>query len=162
MTADPGPPRIHLEETLLRELQDIPIVKENSTARGELRASAVFRPELREQPRAATLSGTNDTAELIRGAQRHGSVVPEITADDAAERLTGLIEALSMRCSAVHSIWSRRESSCAARLPPNWAQKVIDGGPHRRIELNVRAGAGHGPEIHAIGGELRGQRGVQR
>ncbi|QNS08405.1 TetR/AcrR family transcriptional regulator [Streptomyces xanthii] len=36
-----------LEQTLLLEFQDAPEVRENSTVWGELRASAIFEPELR-------------------------------------------------------------------------------------------------------------------
>src|SRR5882724_6357354 len=39
--ADPAGPRAELEQTLMLELQDTPAVRENSTAWGELRASAV-------------------------------------------------------------------------------------------------------------------------
>ncbi|WP_330181603.1 TetR/AcrR family transcriptional regulator [Nocardia sp. NBC_01503] len=98
VASDPdADPRGHLEETLLRELQDTPIVVENSTAWGELRASAVFQPELRDQLRLATARWTDHTSELIHNAQRHGSVSPEVMPDDAAERLTALVEGLSMR-----------------------------------------------------------------
>ena len=98
VTADPeADPRVHLEQTLLAELQDTPVVIENSTAWGELRASAVFQPELRDQLRTATDRWTADTSELIRSAQQHGSIAPEVAADEAAERLTALIEGLSMR-----------------------------------------------------------------
>ncbi|MCU1639863.1 MAG: short-chain dehydrogenase [Nocardia sp.] len=52
--ADPEvDPRGHLKQTLLRELQDTPVVVENSTAWGELRASAIFQPELRDAQIAA-------------------------------------------------------------------------------------------------------------
>ncbi|WP_327140551.1 TetR/AcrR family transcriptional regulator [Nocardia sp. NBC_01327] len=96
--ADPeADPRGHLEQTLLRELQDTPMVVENSTAWGELRASAIFQPELREQLQAATARWTDYIGELIRTAQRHGSVPPEVDSGAAAERLTASIEGLSMR-----------------------------------------------------------------
>ena len=45
--AAPLDARGELEQTLLLELQDIPEVRENSTAWGELRATAVFDAELR-------------------------------------------------------------------------------------------------------------------
>ncbi|KIF01026.1 TetR family transcriptional regulator, partial [Streptomyces sp. RSD-27] len=49
----PSEPRELLERTLLLEFQDLPEVRENSTAWGELRAHAVFDPELREELAAA-------------------------------------------------------------------------------------------------------------
>lgn len=97
-TADPdADPRRHLEETLLCELQDTAVVIENSTAWGELRASAVFQPELRDQLRTSTQRWTDDIADLIRTAQQRGTVAPTVPADEAADRLTALIEGLSMR-----------------------------------------------------------------
>ncbi|UQI46027.1 TetR/AcrR family transcriptional regulator [Streptomyces sp. HU2014] len=90
-------PRGHLEEMLLLELQDTPVVIENSTAWGELRATAVFQPELREHLRIATARWTDYAADLIDRAQRHGSVPPGTSAEDAADRLTALVEGLSKR-----------------------------------------------------------------
>jgi AcrR family transcriptional regulator len=87
-------PRAELEQTLLLELQDAPEVRENSTAWGELRASAVFEPELREDLARATLVWVQEMADLL------GQVTPTAPAAalaSAAERLTALLEGLSMR-----------------------------------------------------------------
>ncbi|MDH6143569.1 MULTISPECIES: TetR/AcrR family transcriptional regulator [Kitasatospora] len=87
-------PRAELEQTLLLELQDTPEVRENSTAWGELRASAVFESELREDLARATLIWVQEIADLL------GRVVPMASATAlaaAAERLTALLEGLSMR-----------------------------------------------------------------
>ncbi|GAA1959963.1 TetR/AcrR family transcriptional regulator [Kitasatospora viridis] len=87
-------PREELERTLLLELQDSAEVRENSTAWGELRASAVFEPELREDLARATLIWVQEMADLL------GRVVPLASATalaSAAERLTALLEGLSMR-----------------------------------------------------------------
>ncbi|MFE3326595.1 TetR/AcrR family transcriptional regulator [Streptomyces sp. NPDC059176] len=90
-------PRGHLEEMLLLELQDTPAVVENSTAWGELRSSAVFQPELRDQLRTTT-DGWNDyTRGLIHRAQQTGRASPDISPEDAADRLTALVEGLSKR-----------------------------------------------------------------
>ncbi|WP_037304982.1 TetR/AcrR family transcriptional regulator [Amycolatopsis orientalis] len=88
--AEAADPRAELELLLLGELQDIQAVRENSTAWGELRASAVFTPELREPLAAATRTWVDEVAEVIR---RVGGV----EAGAAAERLTGLVEGLSER-----------------------------------------------------------------
>ncbi|WP_424217072.1 TetR/AcrR family transcriptional regulator (plasmid) [Streptomyces sp. BI20] len=90
----PLPPREELEATLLLEFQDTDEVRENSTAWGELRASAVFDPLLREDLARATLIWVQDVAGLL------GQVVPTAPAPAhaaAAERLTALIEGLSTR-----------------------------------------------------------------
>ncbi|MFI0924320.1 TetR/AcrR family transcriptional regulator [Streptomyces sp. NPDC021012] len=83
-----------LEQSLLLEFQDLPEVRENSTAWGELRASAIFEPELREDLARATLTWIYDVADLL-GRIRPSTPAPALTA--AAERLTGLLEGLSTR-----------------------------------------------------------------
>ncbi|WP_042415194.1 TetR/AcrR family transcriptional regulator [Streptacidiphilus anmyonensis] len=92
--APPLDARGELEQTLLLELQDSPQVRENSTAWGELRASAVFDPDLREDLARATLVWDQEIAELL------GKVHPTAGAGalaQAAERLTALLEGLSTR-----------------------------------------------------------------
>ncbi|MEV6521389.1 TetR/AcrR family transcriptional regulator [Longispora sp. NPDC051575] len=84
-------PRAELEQRLLSELQDDPSVRENSTAWGELRASAIFEPDLRAPLTEATASWVRDTAELVR------RVSADVDADEVAERLTALVEGLSER-----------------------------------------------------------------
>ncbi|MET9515698.1 helix-turn-helix domain-containing protein [Streptomyces sp. NPDC002994] len=90
-------PRAHLEQMLLLELQDVPAVVENSSAWGELRATAVFESDLREQLRNSTYEWVEYATELIRKAQEAGTVGAEVIAADSAERLTTLVEGLSER-----------------------------------------------------------------
>ncbi|WP_367038915.1 TetR/AcrR family transcriptional regulator [Streptomyces sp. Je 1-332] len=92
--AEPLTPRAELEETLLLELQDLQVVRENSTAWGELRASAVFDEVLREDLARATLVWAQEVAALI-GQVRPTAPAPALAA--AGERLTALLEGLSMR-----------------------------------------------------------------
>ncbi|MFJ5925713.1 TetR/AcrR family transcriptional regulator [Kitasatospora sp. NPDC092948] len=92
--APPPGPREELEQALLLELQDVDEVRENSTAWGELRASAVFDDSLREDLARATLVWVQEIAELL-GRVRPMTPAPELAA--AAERLTALLEGLSMR-----------------------------------------------------------------
>ncbi|MYV90619.1 TetR/AcrR family transcriptional regulator [Streptomyces sp. SID1034] len=87
-------PRRELEQTLLLELQDEPLVRENSTAWGELRANAVFDPELREDLAKATLIWVQEIAELLG---RVSPMSPAASLAACAERLTALVEGLSMR-----------------------------------------------------------------
>ncbi|MFJ2738489.1 TetR/AcrR family transcriptional regulator [Streptomyces sp. NPDC087440] len=92
--AEPLGPREELEQVLLLELQDTPEVRENSSAWGELQASAVFEPVLREDLARATLQWVQEVAVLL------GQVRPLASAASlasAAERLTALIQGLSMR-----------------------------------------------------------------
>ena len=86
--------RGELVQTLLLEFQEVPEVRENSVAWGELRASAVFDPELREDLAKSTLVWVQDVAELL------GQVYPMAGAAAlamSAERLTALVEGLSGR-----------------------------------------------------------------
>ncbi|WP_329287096.1 TetR/AcrR family transcriptional regulator [Streptomyces sp. NBC_00691] len=83
-----------LERSLLLEFQDLPEVRENSTAWGELRASAVFDPELRSELARAGLTWVHDVAALLREAC---PAVPAPTLTASAERLTALTEGLSTR-----------------------------------------------------------------
>ncbi|GAA1392355.1 TetR/AcrR family transcriptional regulator [Kitasatospora putterlickiae] len=92
--APPLPAREELERTLLLELQDTAEVRENSTAWGELRASAVFDETLREDLARATRIWVQEVADLL-GTVRPMS--PAVALAGAAERLTALLEGLSTR-----------------------------------------------------------------
>lgn len=90
----PGRRRRELEQSFLLELQDLPEVRENSIAWGELRASAVFDPALRGDLAQAGAAWAHEVAGLL------GAVLPAASATalaESAERLTALLEGLSMR-----------------------------------------------------------------
>jgi AcrR family transcriptional regulator len=110
--------RTVLEQVLLRELQDTEDVRENSTAWGELRSTAIFEDYLRDPLRESTRQWIADITELTAKAlaEQSPSPVPDTspvpdastadpavttasTADPAAiaERLTALVEGLSER-----------------------------------------------------------------
>lgn len=90
-------PRTQLTEILLRELQDEPHVRENSAAWGELRATAVFDPDLRELLATATREWNEDLAGLILRAQAADPALARTDPHAAAERLTALVEGVSER-----------------------------------------------------------------
>ncbi|MEV6563627.1 TetR/AcrR family transcriptional regulator [Streptomyces kronopolitis] len=90
-------PLAQLTEMLLLEFQEIPQVRENSAAWGELRATAVFDPDLRELLAGATRDWIEDLADLIRRAQAADTAAPEADPTAAAERLSALVEGLSER-----------------------------------------------------------------
>ncbi|MEU9082827.1 TetR/AcrR family transcriptional regulator [Streptomyces sp. NPDC048357] len=94
VTARPSDPRQLLEQTLLLEFQDLPEVRENSTAWGELRAHSVFDPELREELAAA---GAAWVAEVAGHLAVLCPAAPAGAVTAAAERLTALLEGLSVR-----------------------------------------------------------------
>src|ERR1700728_2698330 len=66
----PGATDAHgaLEQALLLELQDDENVKENSTAWGELRSTAIFETDLREQLLDATRRWIDDVTTLVEKA----------------------------------------------------------------------------------------------
>lgn len=92
--ASPSDPRQLLERTLLLEFQDLPEVRENSTAWGELRAHAVFDPELRAELAAA---GAAWVAEVAGHLAELCPAAGPVAVTAAAERLTALLEGLSVR-----------------------------------------------------------------
>ncbi|WP_225727101.1 MULTISPECIES: TetR/AcrR family transcriptional regulator [unclassified Nocardia] len=96
-TAGTGDPRDRLEQMLLLELQDDADVRENSVAWGELRATAVFQPDLREQLESTTRRWNDDVESLVRQAQSSGAVTADVDPAAVAEHLTALVEGLSER-----------------------------------------------------------------
>jgi AcrR family transcriptional regulator len=90
----PAEPRGVLEETLLLEFQDTEIVRENSTAWGELRASAMFDDTLRAGLEEAPRVWNEEITELIAAVL---PAVPGGAAYASAQRLTALVEGLSGR-----------------------------------------------------------------
>lgn len=90
----PTGPLRRLEQALLLELQDLPHVRENSTAWGELRASAVFDPELRGELALASVIWVREVADQLGEAR---PTAPESALTASAERLTALLEGLSAR-----------------------------------------------------------------
>ncbi|MFE6270174.1 TetR/AcrR family transcriptional regulator [Streptomyces goshikiensis] len=95
--ADTDRARATLLQLLMGELQDTERVRENSIAWGELRATAIFDPDLREPLAESTRNWTRDTAEAIADAQAAGRADLRVSPLDAAERLTALVEGLSER-----------------------------------------------------------------
>ncbi len=92
-----GEPRAALEHALMLELQDVPPGRENSIAWGELRASAIFEPDLQEQMRTSTRQWINDIAELVERTQSGPVTAVDLDPMDTTERLTALVEGLSER-----------------------------------------------------------------
>lgn len=90
-------PRVVLEHQLLAELQDSPTVREDSTAWGEMRAAAVFEPDLQPTLAHSTQLWVKEVAEAITASQLAGQARSDADPHAAAERLTALIEGLSER-----------------------------------------------------------------
>jgi AcrR family transcriptional regulator len=96
----PGATDAHtaLERVLLLELQDDEAVRENSTAWGELRSTAIFETDLREQLLDATRQWIDDITQLVEKAlAERADAASRVDAAAIAERLTALVEGLSER-----------------------------------------------------------------
>ncbi|PWK74436.1 regulatory TetR family protein [Streptomyces sp. CG 926] len=87
-------PHRRLERILLLEFQDLPEVRENSTAWGELRAHTIFDPELRDELTTAGAAWVEEVADLLAAVC---PAAPGAAVTAAAERLTALLEGLSSR-----------------------------------------------------------------
>ncbi|MCC7022663.1 MAG: TetR family transcriptional regulator C-terminal domain-containing protein [Thermomicrobiales bacterium] len=89
--------RERIDDVLLREIQDDPAVIENVIVWSEVTASALFEPNLRDAVCRSNERWAASLAELIRTGQQEGTVPGGIAADDAAVRLTALVDGLSSR-----------------------------------------------------------------
>ena len=85
------------EASLLAELDDGDHVRDTSVVWGEVLASAVFEPELRDQLREASQTWSNLVANAIEEGVQDGSIRGDVDADACAERLTALVDGLSAR-----------------------------------------------------------------
>lgn len=91
------PPRQQVEAMLLGEIQDDPAVIENSAVWGEVTASAIFDPGLRDAVRAGNDRWADAVERLIRRGQADGSIPPAVDPRAAAVRLTAVVDGLSTR-----------------------------------------------------------------
>jgi N-carbamoylputrescine amidase len=90
-------PRANLIAQSLGEFQDDPLVRENSRAWNELRASAVFEPELRGPVAETTNTWNDELGAIIAEAIDAGEIVTDMKPSAAARELTALIEGFSGR-----------------------------------------------------------------
>jgi AcrR family transcriptional regulator len=86
-----------VERTLLAEFDAPKHVRDTSVVWGEVLASAVFEPELREQVAGASAAWMELVADRIRAGREDGSIRRDADPRDAAERLTALVDGLSAR-----------------------------------------------------------------
>jgi AcrR family transcriptional regulator len=97
LTPDHASGREAVEQTLLAELDDGAGVRDTSVVWGEVLASAMFEPELRDQLREATGKWNALIAGAIREGLADGSIAAAVDPDACAERLTALVDGLSSR-----------------------------------------------------------------
>ena len=86
-----------VEAALLAELDDDRTVRDNAIVWGEVSATAVFEPSLREDVRRVTETWSATVADAIRRGMEDGSVRAGIDPDQAAEVLITLVDGLCNR-----------------------------------------------------------------
>jgi AcrR family transcriptional regulator len=86
-----------VERMLLAELDEHAHVRDTSVVWGEVLASAVFEPELREQVAGASATWVSLVAERIGLGREDGSVRADADPGESAERMTALVDGLSAR-----------------------------------------------------------------
>ena len=85
-----------LEAALLGELGDDPHVRHNAVVWGEVSASAVFDPDLRDDVARVTRTWRDEVAEGIRAGIADGSI-KDVDAQETAEVLITLVDGLCAR-----------------------------------------------------------------
>ncbi len=86
-----------VEVALLAELDDDRSVRDNAIVWGEVGATAVFEPELRDDVRQVTETWSATVAEAIRRGVEDGSIRKGIDPEQAAEVLITLVDGLCNR-----------------------------------------------------------------
>ena len=86
-----------LEAALLAELDDDPTVRDNAVVWGEVSASAVFEPDLRDDVLRVTSTWRDEVATGIRAGLADGSIRAGIEPEPVAELLVTLIDGLCVR-----------------------------------------------------------------
>ena len=86
-----------VEAAMLAELDDDRTVRDNAIVWGEVSASAVFEPELREDVKRVTETWSSTVAEAIARGVEDGSIRAGIDPEQAAEVLITLVDGLCNR-----------------------------------------------------------------
>jgi AcrR family transcriptional regulator len=86
-----------VELALLAELDEEPTVRDNAVVWGEVSATAVFEPELRDDVRRVTEAWREAVAAGIRTGIGDGSIRADADPDESAELLITLVDGLCTR-----------------------------------------------------------------
>jgi AcrR family transcriptional regulator len=86
-----------VEAALMAELDEEPTVRDNAVVWGEVSASAVFEPSLRDDVRRVTVAWREAVAAGIRAGIADGSIRRDVDADESAELLITLVDGLCTR-----------------------------------------------------------------
>jgi len=86
--------RARLDAILFHEFDDAADVRDNWVIWGEMSSSAVFDKDLLATLDTWSRNWVKMVADLIRDGQQDGSISPDARDDDAAERLTAIVDSL--------------------------------------------------------------------
>jgi AcrR family transcriptional regulator len=86
-----------LEYVLTKEIDDSDITRENWIIWSETSAAAVFDPVLRSGMKRWSDNWVRIVADLVREGQADGSIPVGVLAEDAAERLTAVVDSLGTK-----------------------------------------------------------------
>lgn len=86
-----------VSKALLNELSDQSEVRDNAVVWGEVSASAVFEPDLRDDVRQVTEGWRLTVSEAIRAGIADGSIRDGVDPDTAADQLISLVDGLCTR-----------------------------------------------------------------
>jgi AcrR family transcriptional regulator len=111
--------------SLLAELDDGESVRDTSVVWGEVLASAMFEPELRDQLREASETWTDLVAGAIREGVEDGSISGDVDAHACAERLTALVDGLSSRWLAGLVTRERARELLAAAIAAELGSAIL-------------------------------------
>ena len=92
---------------------------------GEVLASAMFEPELRDQLREASETWTDLVAGAIREGLEDGSISGDVDARACAERLTALVDGLSSRWLAGLVTRERARELLAAAIAAELGSAIL-------------------------------------
>ncbi len=105
-----------VERSLLAELDDGDGIRDTLVVWGEVLASAVFEPDLRDQLREASRAWSDLVAGTIAEGVHDGSIRGDVDAGACAERLTALVDGLSSRWLAGLCTRERAQELLAAAI----------------------------------------------
>ena len=114
-----------VERSLLAELDDGEHIRDTSVVWGEVLASAVFEPELREQLREASQTWSDLVAATIEEGVQDGSIRGDVDASATAERLTALVDGLSARWLAGLCTRERAQGLLAAAIASELGSAIL-------------------------------------
>jgi AcrR family transcriptional regulator len=117
--------RAKLERSLLAELDDGAEVRDTSVVWGEVLASAVFEPDLRDQLREASRTWSELVAGAIEEGIADGSIRADVDAQACAERLTALVDGLSARWLAGLASRERARDLLAAAIARELGSEIL-------------------------------------